>query len=138
MNLAKRQTRARLEVLLGALAFAASVPAGKILLRNLPPLALSSGLYLAAGLFCSVLLASKARSNERAGNRLRGREWLWLIAALAAGGVLGPLALFYGLRWSSGHVAGLLLNFEAVFTVGLGVILSHDRVGVRACVGSPS
>ncbi len=35
---------ARIEVLLGALAFAASVPAGKLLLRDLPPLALSGAL----------------------------------------------------------------------------------------------
>src|SRR5213593_4295451 len=38
-----RQARARIEVLLGALAFAASVPVGKVLLRDFQPLALSGG-----------------------------------------------------------------------------------------------
>ena len=43
-----RVSRARLEVLIGALAFAASVPAGKLLLRGLPAPAISGGLYVAA------------------------------------------------------------------------------------------
>ncbi len=130
-----RQNRARLEVLLGALAFAASVPAAKVLLRNLPPMAISGGLYLAAGVFCWGLLTAQPPARTMTGNRLRGHEWWWLAAAVGFGGVLGPLSLFYGLRWSSGYVAGLLLNFEAVFTVGLGVLLSRERVGTRGWRG---
>src|SRR5436309_5521659 len=135
MHVPKRQTRARIEVLLGALAFAASVPAGKILLRGLPPMAISGGLYLAAGLFCLGLLFADSGRKASTENRLMGREWWWLAAAVGCGGVLGPLALFYGLRWSSGYVAGLLLNFETVFTVGLGAVLSGERVGVRGVRG---
>jgi len=132
---ASRQTRARLEVLLGALAFAASIPAGKLLLRDLPAPAISGGLYVAAGLFCLGLIVSESRHGPRAENRLKGRDWWWLIAAVGFGGVLGPLALLYGLRWSSGYVAGLLLNFEAVFTVGLAATLSGERVGARGLCG---
>jgi len=123
--------RARIEVLLGALAFAASVPAGKLLLRDLPPLALSGALYLAAGLFSLALLLVQPHDPAGHSNRLEGREWWWLVAAVVCGGVLGPLSLFNGLRSSSGYVAGLLLNFEAVFTVALGAILSRERVGRR-------
>jgi drug/metabolite transporter (DMT)-like permease len=135
MNASRRTPRARIEVLLGALAFAATVPAGKLLLRGLPPMALSGGLYLAAGLFCAALLGLESRNVRRDRNRLQGRDWWWLLSAIVFGGVLGPLALFYGLRLSSGHVAGLLLNFEAVFTVGLGAFLSHERVGSRGLRG---
>jgi len=131
-----RQTRARIEVLLGALAFAASVPAGKLLLQGLQPLALSGLLYLSAGLFCAVLIAVESvRRPGSGGNRLHGREWVWLAAAVVSGGILGPLALFYGLRSSSGYVAGLLLNFEAVFTVTLGALISRERVGRRGVGG---
>src|SRR5467141_1833891 len=130
-----RQARARVEVLLGALAFAASVPAGKVLLRDFQPLVLSGGLYLCAGLFCAALLAFESRRPTALGNRLQGHDWRWLGAAIAAGGVLGPLALFYGLRWSSGYVASLLLNFEAVFTVTLGAVFSSERVGKRGLGG---
>jgi drug/metabolite transporter (DMT)-like permease len=127
--------RARLEVLAGALAFAASVPAGKVLLRDVPPIALSGALYLSAGVFCSILLLLESRTARDARNRLRGNEWRWLVLAVAAGGMLGPLALFQGLRWTSGYVAGLLLNFEAVFTVALGASLSRERVGRRGLGG---
>src|SRR5262245_60920899 len=127
--------RARLEVLAGALAFAASVPAGKVLLRDIPPLALSGALYLAAGVFCSTLLLLESRPTVGTQNRLRGNEWRWLALVVVAGGMLGPLALFQGLRWSSGYVAGLLLNFEAVFTVALGASLSRERVGGRGLGG---
>src|SRR5438552_3963020 len=82
----KRQTRARIEVLLGALAFAASVPAGKILLRGLPPMAISGGLYLAAGLFCLGLLIADPERKATAENRLKGGEWWWLAAAVGCGG----------------------------------------------------
>src|SRR5205823_5650170 len=123
------------EVLFCALAFATSVPAGKILLRGLPPMAISGGLYLAAGLFCLGLMIADPERKATTENRLKGGEWWWLSAAVGCGGVLGPLALFYGLRWSSGYTAGLLLNFEAVFTVGLGALLSGERVGMRGLRG---
>jgi drug/metabolite transporter (DMT)-like permease len=130
-----RQRRARFEVLLGALAFGASVPAGKLLLRDLSPLALSGGLYVAAGLFCASLLVLQPRSSAQVENRLKGREWWWLMGAIVAGGVAGPVALFQGLRTTSGYIAGMLLNFEAVFTVALGALFSAERVGGRGWGG---
>jgi len=135
MDAKHRQGRARIEVLLGAVVFAASVPAGKLLLHDLPPLAVSGGLYVAAGLFCLVLLLTERHGDATDHNRVKGREWGWLAATVGFGGVLGPLALFYGLRWTNGYTAGLLLNFEAVFTVGLGAVLSGERVGPRGLRG---
>lgn len=130
-----RQARARLQVLLGALAFAASVPAGKLLLGQLPPLAVSGGFYVAAGVFCGALLWLEPHRPSASQTRLRGAEWGWLAAAILAGGVLGPLALLQGLRWSNGYTAALLLNFEAVFTVGLGMLISNERLGRRGMPG---
>ena len=131
-----KDARARIEVILGALAFAASVPAGKLLLHDLPPLVVSGGLYLSAGLFCAALLGGQSlRTKPSGSNRLHGGEWLWLGAAVVAGGILGPIALFYGLRSTDAYVAGLLLNFEAVFTVSLGALLSGERVGRRGAGG---
>jgi len=131
----RRDMRARLEVLLGAVAFAASVPAGKILLHDVSPLVVSAGFYLSAGLFCALLLGMVSRQSAPSQNRLQGLDWLWLGAAVVAGGILGPIALFYGLRRTEAYAAGLLLNFEAVFTVALGTFLSGERVGRRGIVG---
>jgi len=133
-----RVRRARVEVVLAAVAFAASVPASKSLLTGVSPLALSGTVYLSAGILCSMLvgLSHPQGGVVSASNAVRGREWAWLAGAVLSGGVLAPLLLFVGLKEVSGHVAGLLLNFEAVFTVGLGVILSGEHFGRRGWIGA--
>ncbi len=130
--------RHQLEVIVAAAAFAASVPASKLLLADVTPLALSGTLYVSAGLLCALLTAISRRTapEPTRGNTIRGSEWLWLGGAVLCGGVLAPLLLFVGLRQVSGHVAGLLLNFEAVFTVFLGVVLSGEILGRRGWAGA--
>lgn len=130
--------RAQLEVILAAVAFAASVPISKRLLADVPPLALSGVLYISAGTLCAGLVWLSRRTGRAVGeaNVVRGAEWAWLLGAVVSGGVLAPLLLFLGLREVSGHVAGLLLNFEAVFTVGLGVVLSSEYLGRRGWIGA--
>src|SRR5213594_488944 len=130
--------RAQIEVILAAVAFAASVPATKLLLADVAPLALSGVLYISAGSLCAGLAWLSGRTGTAMGgtNSVRGAEWVWLLGAVVSGGVLAPLLLFLGLREVSGHVAGLLLNFEAVFTVGLGVLLSGEYLGRRAWSGA--
>ena len=131
--------RAQIEVILAALAFAASVPANRLLLTDVAPLALSEVLYISAGSLCAGLAWLSARTSRTVGrgtNTIRGAEWGWLLGAVVAGGVLAPLLLFLGFREVSGHVVGLLLNFEAVFTVGLGVLLSGEYLGRRAWSGA--
>lgn len=138
----RRVPLAQLEVVVAAVVFAASVPANKLLLAGVTPLALSGVIYLSAGLFCTLLLlGSRGRTppgesaSEPAG-AIRGREWLWLAGAVLAGAVVAPLLMFAGLQQVSGHAAGLLLNFEAVFTVGLGVLLSGELLGRRGWYGA--
>ena len=135
---ARSTRRAQIEVILAAVAFAASVPANKLLLADVAPLALSGVLYMSAGSLCATLAWLSGRSGTAmAGNNVvRGAEWVWLLGAVVSGGVLAPLLLFLGLRDVSGHVAGLLLNFEAVFTVGLGVLLSGEYLGRRGWLGA--
>jgi drug/metabolite transporter (DMT)-like permease len=129
--------RGQVEVVAAAFAFAASVPATKLLLADASPLALSGVLYLSAGVLCAVLVAISRRTGAAAKSRsIRGTEWLWLGGATLSGAVLAPLLLFLGLRQMSGHVTGLLLNFEAVFTVGLSVVLSGERLGRRGWLGA--
>jgi len=82
------------------------------------------------GCSARTLLADSGRKASTE-NRLIGREWWWLAAAVGCGGVLGPLALFHGLRWSSGYTAGLLLNFEACLRFGWAHSLRRARWKAR-------
>jgi drug/metabolite transporter (DMT)-like permease len=129
--------RGQIEVIAAALAFAASVPANKVLLSDASPLALSGVLYLSAGILCAILFGLRRRTGAPTeSDRIRGIEWLWLGGATLSGAIIAPLFLFLGLRQVSGHSTGLLLNFEAVFTVGFGVILSGERLGRRGWLGA--
>ena len=129
---------AQLEVIAAGLAFALAVPVGKVLLADASPLALSGTLYLSAGLLCLILTAAARRGSAAAdgAGALQGADWRWLGAAVLAGAVLAPLLLFLGLARVSGHVAGLLLNFEAVFTAAIAVLLSGERLGRRGWLGT--
>jgi drug/metabolite transporter (DMT)-like permease len=129
--------RGQLEVIAAAVAFAASVPAGKLLLADVSPLALSGAFYFSAGILSALLVAlNRAPRIAGTSNLVRGSEWLWLAGAVLSGGVLAPLLLLAGLRQVSGNVAGLLLNFEAVFTVGLGDVFSGESLGRRGWLGA--
>ncbi len=118
--------RAQGEVVLAAFLFALGMPIGKRLLEGIPPLALAGAIYLAAGiaLGMSILLAP-----GRGHDRPRGADWGWLAGVVIAGGVLGPLALFEGLSRMPAHVAGMLLNFEALFTLAFGAMFLGERLG---------
>ena len=129
---------AQAEVVLAALAFAASVPVTKLLLAGVSPLALSSAVYISAGVLCGVLVLFSKKPTTPGGETrsIRGSEWAWLAGAVVSGAVLAPVLLFVGLKQVSGHQAGLLLNFEAVFTVGLGVLFSGEHLGRRGWLGA--
>src|SRR5262245_12133201 len=133
--MATERLASRLEVLLGSLLFAVSVPAGKLLLRELHPLALSGGLYLSAGLVCTTLLLLDAKRAGTRTNWLAAKDWPWLGAAVLLGGAVAPLALFLGLRSTSAYAAGLLLNLESTFTVLLGIVLYRESAGRGGFLG---
>jgi drug/metabolite transporter (DMT)-like permease len=129
----RRVRRAQAEVIAGAFLFALSVPAGKVLLRGLDPMAVSAALYLSAGAALgSIRMADRRREKEQG---IRGSEWLWLAAVVLAGGILGPLAFFAGLARIPASTAGMLLNFEALFTVAFGATFLGERLGGRGWAG---
>jgi drug/metabolite transporter (DMT)-like permease len=133
-------------VVAAAVAFGASVPAGKALLAGVPPVALAGGLYLAAGIvLAAVLLGGRVRAlgatgagTARSGPRLTGGEVAALGLAVLAGGVIGPLALFTGLARVPAYTASLLLNFEVVLTIGLAAMLGGWRSPRRRPAGTPA
>jgi drug/metabolite transporter (DMT)-like permease len=54
-----------------------------------------------------------------------------LLAMAAAGAVIGPVALAWGLQHTSGTSASLMLALEALFTAGLARVLYHESLGRR-------
>ena len=116
---------------LSALLFGASTPFAKLLVGSVPPLALAGLLYLGSGLGLSVWLL--ARRSKPA--KLPLRDVPWLAAAIAAGGIVGPALLMYGLARTEGATASLLLNLEVVFTAVMAWVVFRENVDRRVFIG---
>ncbi len=127
------QTRPILLALLSALLFGAATPASKVLLDGFTPFQLAGLLYLGAALAMALPAlrhggTSLPGSSDRP-NRIR------LFGAVLFGGILGPLALLFGLRFAEAASVSLWLNLELVATAVLGVLFFHDHLGRRGWLG---
>lgn len=119
---------------LGAAAlFGASTPLAKALGLNLSPILLAGLLYLGSGLGLTLLRLIRDRGWQPSG--LKASEWPWLIAAIAFGGVLGPVALMFGLTLTSGATASLMLNLESVLTAVLAWVVFKENADRRIVAG---
>src|SRR5471032_1886587 len=89
---------------LGAAAlFGASTPLAKLLGLDMSPVLLAGLLYLGSGVGLLITRLIRDRGWQPSG--LSASEWPWLIGAIAFGGVLGPVALMFGLTMTSGATA---------------------------------
>lgn len=122
-----------LYALLAAALFGASTPFAKLLVGELPPILLAGLLYLGSGIGLSVARLIRDRGWRPAG--LARSEWAWLLGAIAFGGVLGPVALLFGLTQTSGATASLLLNLEAVLTAVIAWLLFKENADRRIVLG---
>lgn len=117
--------------LASAALFGASTPLAKLLVGEAPPLMLAGLLYLGSGIG---LLAWRTIRRERPASLSRG-ELPWLAGAIAAGGVLAPALLMYGLARSQASTASLLLNLEGVFTALIAWVVFRENVDRRVFIG---
>lgn len=95
-----------------ALLFGTGTPLAKLLLQAVDPWLLAGLLYLGSGIGLTLyrlLIRAPAA-------RLTRSEIGWLAGAIAAGGVVGPVLLMFGLRGMPASGASLLLNTEGAFT----------------------
>ncbi len=67
--------------------------------------------------------------------RLHGADWLWLGAAIVAGGVIAPVLLMTGLAARDASEAGLLLSLEGVFTALIAWVVFREHVDARIALG---
>jgi drug/metabolite transporter (DMT)-like permease len=116
-----------------ALLFGASTPFAKALLAGVPPILLAGLLYLGSGIGLWLFRIGRDRGFAPAG--LTRGEWPWLVGAIAAGGVLGPILLMYGLTRTSAANASLLLNLEAVLTALVAWVVFRENADRRIVLG---
>lgn len=119
--------------LLSAALFGASTPFAKLLVGEVSPLLLGGLLYLGSGLGLALLRLLRDRGWKPSG--LAPAEWPWLLGAILFGGVLGPVALLFGLTQTSGAIASLLLNLEAVLTAALAWLVFKEGADRRIVLG---
>ena len=117
---------ATLLVILAAVLFGSASPLSKLILKSISPFQLAGLLYLGAALGVAprLIISKNFTSIWRIPRRSR---WL-LIGAISCGGILGPLALLFGLKIGQASSVSLWLNLELVFTALLGYWLFHDQI----------
>jgi drug/metabolite transporter (DMT)-like permease len=119
---------------LGAAAlFGASTPFAKLLTGDIPPVLLAGLLYLGSGL--GLTLARLVRDGSFKPSGLPRSEWSWLLGAIFFGGIVGPVALMFGLVSTSGSTASLLLNLEAVLTAAIAWVVFKENADRRIVLG---
>lgn len=120
-----------LYALAAAALFGASTPLAKSLGLGLSPVLLAGLLYLGSGLACVRLL--RDRGWKPTG--LTPSEWPWLIGAIAFGGILGPVALMFGLTRTAGATSSLMLNLESVLTAVIAWLVFRENADRRIVLG---
>lgn len=125
--------RSVLYALAAAALFGASTPFAKLLVGEIPPLLLGGLLYLGSGMGLCAARMVRDRSWARSG--LARHEWPWLLGAILFGGVLGPVALMFGLTSTGGSTASLLLNLEAVLTALIAWVVFRENADRRVVLG---
>ena len=121
-------------IIISASLFGISQPIAKILVKNIPPVALAGLLYL--GAFAGLSLYSAARRNratepDKKAAALEKKDLPWLAGAILAGGIIGPISMMQGLTLVSGFSASLLLNLEGLATAFIAVLFFKENAGKR-------
>ena len=123
--------RGALNALGAALLFGVSTPLLRVCGSNVGPWSTAALLYAGAactGLACGGLKSGRIHLTPGLSVRLA-------IAALC-GAALGPAALAWGVQHTSAVSASLMLNLEAVLTVGLAAVFYHEPIGRRVAVAA--
>lgn len=117
--------------ILAAVLFGAGTPLAKVLLGQVSPWLLAALLYLGSG----VGLFVWRRVIRAAPVVLPRAERGWLLGAVVAGGVVGPVLLMAGLSAMSASGASLLLNAEGVLTAVIAWVVFRENVDRRIALG---
>lgn len=121
-------------IIISASLFGISLPLAKLLVNDIPPVALAGLLYLGAfaGLsLYSVVRKKRATDPDKKAAPLERKDLPWLAGAVITGGILGPISMMVGLTFVSGFSASLLLNFEGLATAMIAILIFRENAGKR-------
>jgi drug/metabolite transporter (DMT)-like permease len=121
--------------LVSAVLFGISTPLAKTLIGSVAPLLLAGLLYAGAGVGLLVLLIGRRLLSSASISLPPRRDMPWLAGAILIGGVVGPVALMFGLTTTPASSASLLLNLESVFTALLAWFLFRENFDRRIAAG---
>lgn len=129
--------RAPLIALASAVLFGLSTPLAKLLVGDVSPWLLAGLLYLGSGFgLTGLYLVRRIFFGPSGEAGLTRSDIPWLVGTIFFGGILGPLLLLYGLVHTDAASASLLLNLEAVFTLGLAWVVFREHVDARLFIGA--
>ncbi len=114
-----------------AVLFGASAPVAKLLLGEVSPWLLAGLLYVGAG----VGMGAWRRVRRAPRVHLPRRDVPWLVGAVGAGGVAGPVLLMVGLSSMPASGASLLLNAEGVLTAVVAWVVFREPADRRVVLG---
>ncbi|WEJ04331.1 EamA family transporter [Pseudomonas sp. FJ2-5-13] len=119
--------------LAAAALFGASTPLAKSLGLGLSPILLAGLFYLGSGIGLAGVRLIRDRGWKPTG--LTPSEWPWLLGAIAFGGILGPVALMFGLTHTTSASASLMLNLESVLTAVIAWVVFRENADRRIVLG---
>jgi drug/metabolite transporter (DMT)-like permease len=136
MRFIPRHTTNGVAAAIGAAAlFGLSTPLAKLLVGDIPPLALAGWLYAGSGIgLLLVIVIRHAIAPTRLSLPLRD-DFSALFGAIFFGGVCGPALLMFGLRTSSATSVSLLLNLEVAFTALMAWFWFRENFDWRIALG---
>jgi len=118
--------RGLLKGLLAAVTFGLSAPLISTHTATASPLALAGLLYGGSALALLTARAVRGQSNQESPVK---RQDLGMLALLTLiGGIAAPLCLVSGLALLSAVSASLLLNLEAIFTMGFAILVGREHL----------
>ena len=123
--------------LLSAALFGLATPFAKLLLGGMQAWLLAGLLYLGAGLGLGLItLLRRAGRQAPRETPLARADLPWLVAAIISGGIIAPVLLMSGLNMTTASSGSLLLNLEAIATVGIAALIFREHVGWRLLLGA--
>lgn len=123
----------KLNAILAAILFGASIPFTKLLVKDLNPILLASLLYLGCGfgLLILRLILGRFPNSTITKAPLTLSDLPCLAGGILTGGVAAPLLLTLSLQNTPAATASLLLNFESVATSLIASLLFQEMLGKR-------